>query len=109
MLSPDVETLRLSLHVVSATISVGGQITLAALVPALRAAGADVPRTAARAFNRLAWPAFAVLVGTGVWNIADAEHNLHSRARHRRVLAVFGAVTGLSALAALLLGILLAQ
>lgn len=132
MLTPNLETLRLFLHVLSATIWVGGQITLAALVPALRAAGTDVPRTAARAFNRVAWPAFAVLVGTGLWNIAAAEHTthawdltlgiklavvlisgvsayLHSRASDRRAMAVFGALTGLSALAALLLGILLAQ
>ena len=35
----DLETLRLFLHVLAATIWVGGQLTLAALVPALRAAG----------------------------------------------------------------------
>ena len=39
----DLETLRLFLHVLAATIWVGGQLTLAALVPALRAAGAEVP------------------------------------------------------------------
>src|SRR5512146_2962187 len=70
MLTVDLETIRLFLHVLAATVWVGGQLTLAALVPALRAAGADVPRAAARAFNRVAWPAFGVLVLTGVWNIA---------------------------------------
>ena len=50
----DLETLRLFLHVLAATVWVGGQITLAALVPALRAAGTEVPKAAANAFNRIA-------------------------------------------------------
>jgi putative copper export protein len=127
-----VETLRLFLHVVAATVWVGGQITLAALVPALRAAGTDVPRAAANAYNRIAWPAFGLLVVTGVWNVfAEGdkgpayEHTLtlkyalvvasgvtaylHARAGSRTGLAVFGALTGLTALAALFVGILLAQ
>jgi hypothetical protein len=45
-----------------------GQLTLAALVPALRRADATVPRVAARRFNQVAWPAFAVLIATGIWN-----------------------------------------
>ncbi len=77
MIGIDWDTIRLFLHVLAATIWVGGQLTLAALVPALRGAGADVPRSAARAFNRIAWPAFGVLILTGVWNIAaesDRDH-----------------------------------
>lgn len=131
MLPLDLETLRLFLHVLAATIWVGGQLVLAALVPALRGAGADVPRTAARAFNRIAWPAFAVLIATGIWNIvAEGDRGsayrttlmikmtvvvasgvtafLHARATSRRGMAVFGALTGLTALGALLLGIVLA-
>ncbi len=126
------ETLRLFLHVLAATVWVGGQITLAALVPALRAAGTGVPKAAARAFNRIAWPAFAVLVVTGVWNVVAEgdkgpayQHTLvlkytlvvgsgvtallHARAVSRTALAVFGALTGLTALAALLVGVMLAQ
>ena len=131
MLPVDLETLRLFLHVLAATIWVGGQLVLAALVPALRRAGSEVPRAAASAFNRIAWPAFGVLVVTGIWNIAAEGDRgpayrttltvklvvvaasgvtafLHSRATSRRGMAVFGALTGLTALAALLLGILLA-
>jgi putative copper export protein len=127
----DLETVRLFLHVLAATIWVGGQLVLAALVPALRRAGPEVPRTAARAFGRVAWPAFGVLVATGVWNIvaegdrgsayrttltvkltvvaaSGATAFLHARATSRRGMAVFGALTGLTALAALLLGIVLA-
>src|SRR5262245_42419484 len=63
------QTVRLFLHVLAATVWVGGQITLAALVPALRAFDREVTRVAARRFNQVAWVAFAVLVVTGVWNI----------------------------------------
>jgi putative copper export protein len=131
MLPIHLETVRLFLHVLAATIWVGGQLVLAALVPALRGAGAEVPRLAARAFNRVAWPAFAVLVLTGIWNVvAEGDRGpayrttlmikltvvaatrvtafLHARATTRRAMAVFGALTGLTALAALLLGIVLA-
>jgi putative copper export protein len=127
----DLETLRLFLHVLAATVWVGGQITLAALVPALRAAGTDVPKAAANAFNRVAWPAFVILVLTGVWNvIAEGDkgpayqHTLmlkytlvivsgvtafvHARATSRKMMAIFGALTGLSAIATLFVGILLA-
>jgi putative copper export protein len=127
----DLDTLRLFLHVLAATVWVGGQLVLAALVPALRAAGADVPGVAARAFDRVAWPAFGVLIATGIWNIAavgdrGAEYRttltvklvvvvasgvtaaLHARATTRRGMAVFGALTGLTALGALLLGVVLA-
>ena len=124
------ETLRLFLHVLGATVWVGGQITLAALVPALRAAGKDVPKVAANAFNRVAWPAFGLLVLTGVWNVAAEgdqgapyQHTLmlkyglvvasgvtafvHARATSRTAMAVFGALTGLTALATLFVGIML--
>jgi putative copper export protein len=127
----DLETARLFLHVLAATIWVGGQLVLAALVPALRRAAPEVPRVAARAFGRVAWPAFGVLVATGVWNIvAEGDRGsayrttltvklavvaasgvtafLHARATTRRGMAVFGALTGATALGALLLGIVLA-
>lgn len=132
MLGIDWDTVRLFLHVLAATVWVGGQLTLAALVPALRAAGRDVPRIAARAFNRVAWPAFGVLVATGVWNlvaerdkisgdyrttlivklvfvvISGGAAALHTRATTRAGLAVWGAVSGIGALAAVLFGIQLA-
>jgi putative copper export protein len=126
------DTIRLFLHVLAATIWVGGQLTLAALVPALRRMGANVPAGAARRFNQVAWPAFAVLVITGIWNIIAVRQQihgsyettlvvklvvvvisgitaaLHARAKSTTGLAVFGALTGVSALAALFLGVLLA-
>jgi len=66
----DLETVRLFLHVLAATVWVGGQITLAALVPALRSSGREVTSAAANAFAKVAWPAFGVLVLTGIWNMA---------------------------------------
>ena len=134
MLAVSWDTIRLFLHVLAATIWVGGQLTLAALVPVLRRFGAEVPRAAARRFNEVAWLAFGVLVVTGVWNVVavrgeishDASYRatlivkiavvgvsgvtafLHARARSTTGLAVFGALTGASALAALFLGVLLA-
>ena len=125
------EDLRLSLHLLAATVWVGGQLVLAALVPALRAAGPDVPTAAARAFSRVAWPAFAVLLVTGVWNVAavadeqsDADQAvllakllvvavsgatayLHGRATTTWARAAYGAATGLSAVLALVVGVLL--
>lgn len=131
MLPVTLEAVRLFLHVLAATIWVGGQLVLAALVPALRPASAEAPRAAARAFNRVAWPAFGVLVATGIWNIAAEGDKggayratltvklvvvaasgltawLHARATSRGALAVYGALTGLTALLALFLGIVLA-
>ena len=132
MLAVSWDTIRLFLHILAATVWVGGQITLAALVPALRRLGAEVPRAAAQRFNQVAWPAFAVLILTGIWNVAAVRSKvsgsyettliikivvvaisgvaaaLHARARSRPGLAVFGALTGISALAAVFLGVLLA-
>jgi putative copper export protein len=75
MLAVSWDTIRLFLHVLAATVWVGGQLTLAALVPVLRRLGAEIPRAAARRFNQVAWPAFAVLIVTGVWNVI-AVHSL---------------------------------
>ncbi|GAA3138771.1 hypothetical protein GCM10010466_32260 [Planomonospora alba] len=130
MLSVSLDTVRVFLHVLAACVWVGGQLTLAFLVPALRATGEGVTKAAARAFNRVAWPAYAILLATGVWNLLDGLGDdpayrrtlevkvavvvvsgvaafLHARAASRRGIAVLGALSGLSALAALFLGVML--
>jgi putative copper export protein len=132
VLSPTAGTVRLVLHLLAATIWVGGQLTLAGLVPTLRSTADDAPRAAARAFNRVAWPAYGVLVATGVWNLAEVSFDdrdtdyqvtvfvkllvvaasgiaafLHARARSKAALAIGGAASGLTALLALFLGVLL--
>jgi putative copper export protein len=122
-------SVRVFVHVLAATVWVGGQLTLAGLVPGLRSIADDAPRAVARRFNRIAWPAFAVLVATGIWNVIDLEPELdsdygrtlmvkvlvvaasgitafvHAQARGKAALAVFGALSGLTALGALFLGI----
>ena len=134
MLPVSWDTVRLFLHVLAATIWVGGQLTLAALVPVLRRFGADAPGVVARRFNQVAWTAFVILIVTGIWNIVAVRSQvsgsasyrttlivklavvvvsgvtaaLHIRSRTARGRAVFGALTSLSALAALFLGVLLA-
>ena len=57
MLAVSWDTVRLFLHVLAAAVWVGGQVTLAALVPVLRRLGTEVPSAAARRFNQVAWPA----------------------------------------------------
>lgn len=73
MLTIDLEVVRLTLHVLAATIWVGGQIVLAALVGPLRKAAPAAVAPAARAFAWVGWPAFAVLVLTGGWMLSGAE------------------------------------
>jgi putative copper export protein len=123
------EFVRLSLHVLAATIWVGGQLVLASLVPTLRGVSPLAPQAAARAYARIAWPAFGVLVITGIWNawavrselhgsqeiifvgkvaavlLSGVSAWLHGHATQARARATSGAATGLFALAALLLGI----
>jgi hypothetical protein len=81
----------------------------------------------------VAWPAFAALIVTGTWNVIAVRAQvtgsyettlivklivvavsgltaaLHARAKTATGLAVFGSLTGISALAALFVGILLAE
>ena len=131
MMTPTTATIRLTLHVLAATIWVGGQFTLAGLLPVLRNYEGSA-KLAARAFNRLAWPAFAVLVITGMWNLAavsvtDASTSYqitvlikiavaitagvasaaHIAARSKLGLALGGAIGALASLGAVFLGVLL--
>ena len=62
MLAVSWDTVRLFPRVLAATIWVGGQLILAALVPVLRRFGTDVLRATARRFNQVAWTAFGVLL-----------------------------------------------
>lgn len=130
MLPLTLANVRLFLHVLAATVWVGGQLTLAGLVPGLRALSPDAPRTVARRFNRIAWPAFGVLVVTGLWNLSEVHISnqstdyqvtlfvklvvvalsgtsaaFHAGARTKVALAVWGALTGVTAIGALLLGV----
>lgn len=117
----------------AASVWVGGQIVLAGLVGPARRISSDAPKAIARAFARLSWPAYGVLIATGIWNVmathpstqsgawrtvlwvkvavvalAGVAAYLHTRSASRRGLAVWGSLSGLSALGALVLGVLLA-
>ena len=126
MLSVSLDTLRVFLHVLAATIWVGGQLTLGALVPAIRGFE-GVTKVAARRFNQIAWPAFAVLVLTGIWNMAEMSEDpayqmtlhvklvfvilsgvaafLHTRATSKAGLAAWGAIGAVTALVSLFFGV----
>ena len=73
MLSPTTDTIRLFLHVLAASVWVGGQIVMGGLVPSLRRTHPEATKVAAKAFARVAWPAFGVVVVTGLWNLADID------------------------------------
>jgi putative copper export protein len=133
VLAPALDTIRLTLHVLAAAVWVGGQLVMMGMVGPARQLGADAPKTLARAFARLAWPAFVVLVLTGVWNVTTftwSEQSsawkavlmakivvvllaglgafLHQRATTKGQLALWGSVGGTASVAALVMGILLA-
>jgi len=133
MLASGLDTLRLTLHVLAASVWVGGQIVMMGLVGPSRALGPDAARTLARGFARLAWPAYAVVVVTGFWNIstfhwaaqssawkavliakivvvalAGLATLLHTQASSRAALAWWGSIAGVASVAALTMGVLLA-
>ena len=132
MLSPSLATVRLFLHVLAASVWVGGQLTLAGVVPALRRSHPTATKTVANAFARVAWPAFVVAVLTGVWNLMAVDITtassayqatallkiavaiasgvfaaVHSFGRTKLALALGGALGALSAILAMFLGVLL--
>ncbi len=132
MLSPNANTIRLFLHVLSASVWVGGQIVLAGIVPSLRRTHPDATKVVARAFARVAWPAFAVVVLTGFWNLTEvnvsdttteyqitlflkialaiasgAAAAVHQIGRSKAALAIGGALGLLTALSAMFLGYVL--
>jgi putative copper export protein len=132
-LSAGLDGFRLILHVLAATVWVGGQFTVAGLLPTVRSLGEDAPKQVARALGRLLWPAYAVLVVTGFWNIGalTVDHAstawktvlivkivvvavagvavfLHQRATSKGALAAWGAIGALASVGALCLGVFLA-
>lgn len=66
------------IHLLGAAVWVGGLITMAALVPAMRRAGADIEiiRVAARQFGRLSWAAMGIAVVTGLIQANDFGYRL---------------------------------
>lgn len=124
---------RLSLHVLAACVWIGGQIVLGGLVPTVREYGVQATQKVARAFARLSWPAFVVLLVTGVWNVFATKNGggnhdwqvvlgvkylvvalaagavfVHTRAATPKGRAVSAALGLTASLIAMVLGVLLA-
>ena len=128
MLTIDIDVIRVTLHVLAATIWVGGQIVLVALIPTLHKVAPAAVAPVARTFAWVSWPAFAVLIMTGLWSfpfgiemgkefqstmgikltlvivsgLGVAAHNFASRPVLK---SIWGAVGLLAAIGALLLGV----
>lgn len=69
-----IDTIRIFLHILGVTVWVGGQVVMLSLLPVLRASGVEeLPAQAAQAFQRVAWPAFALAFVTGIWNIFEVD------------------------------------
>ena len=132
MLSPTSTTIRLFLHIVAASVWLGGQITVGGIVPAVRRVSPATTKTIAQAFGRVAWPAFGLTVLTGMWSLAAIDITdmssayqatvlvhlaaaiasgvfaaVHAVGRTKLALALGGALGALTALAAMFLGVLL--
>lgn len=132
MLSPTLDTIRLFLHVLAASVWVGGQIALGGIVPSVRKVAPEATKTIANAFARVAWPAFAIAVLTGFWNLTEidvadtttayqitlflkvllamasgAAAVVHAVGKSKAALAIGGAVGMLAGLGAMFLGYLL--
>lgn len=93
--------LILWLHVLAACVWIGGQVTVAAVIPLLRGQ-AGLAAMAGRRYQVVAWPAFLVLLGTGVANAANAHitwHDLGTTAVGRTLVTKLGfvAVSGAAA------------
>jgi len=123
------DTIRIFLHILAASIWVGGQFVLANVVSGLRRDHRDALPVVARAFARIAWPAFGVTVVTGVWSLlsidtldSDAQIALalkivavvvsgvaaaaHSVSSSRLVKALGGALGSIAAVIAMLLAVI---
>ena len=132
-LADSLTIIRLTLHVLAATIWVGGQFTVLGLLPTLRKLGSDAPRQAARAFGRLSWPAYWLLIATGIWSYLSIDHAhatsawkgafavkmlcvavagigalMHTRATGAKARGIYAGIGTLGSIAALILGVALA-
>jgi uncharacterized membrane protein len=65
-------------HIIAATVWVGGMITMAALVPVLRKGGAgpELIRAGARRFGHVTWMAITVSVATGILQLFRFAYDL---------------------------------
>lgn len=128
----DIHTVRIFLHLLGAAVWLGGQIVVAALVPALRRIGPEATQAAAQRFALMAWPFFALAVLSGLWNLLEVDFEdaansyhlaltvklvlvlatgvaawLHTKATDRRRIAMLGSLSGVASIGAVLVGVAL--
>jgi putative copper export protein len=126
------DTARIFLHIISICGWVGGQLLMVSLLPVLRKISPEAPRLAADRFGRFAWAFLFLALITGVWSVFEIELSskdsayqitlfiklllvaasgisalIHSRTKSVPVRAATGALGLLTALGALLSGVLL--
>lgn len=121
-------TLILSLHVLAATVWVGGQIVLAVVVPVVSRSARTALPVVGRAYARIAWPAFVLLLLTGAYNLrrlddaggvltaklvlvagSGAGAFVHQRVNRPRLKGLAAGVGLLAGVAAVVLGVLLGE
>lgn len=132
MIDLDLDSVRIFLHVLGASVWIGGQLLMASLVPVLRKISPEAPRKAAEQFGRLAWPFFGLAVVTGIWNVFEIDLDsvssgynaalgikllvvgasggaavIHSNTNSAAIRGITGGLALLSALAAAYIGVLL--
>jgi putative copper export protein len=132
MIDPTLDSLRTFLHLLAASVWVGGQVVLGGLVPRVRKTNPDALKTIAHGFARVAWPAFAVSVVTGIWATLDIDMTAmdtdyhvtfgikivlvavaglaaaaHANTKSKLVMALGGAIGLLGSLVAMYAGVLL--
>jgi len=128
----NLDSIRIFLHILGASVWVGGQLLMATLVPVLRKISPEAPRQAAAQFGRLAWPFFGLAVITGIWNVFELNLDtvssgynaalgiklllvaasggaaaIHSNAGSAAVRGITGAFALLGGLTAMYVGVLL--
>ena len=132
MLEANLDTIRLFLHIMGATVWVGGQLGLAGLVGTVRSIDPEAPKLVARQFNKIAWAGYVVLLFTGIWNVlvvdmknaetsyhitlgvkllvvvlAGVSAAIHSTTKNRKLIGIFGGVGALASIAAVFFGVML--
>lgn len=86
------------LHVLAASVWVGGMLTVAALVPLLRKSGVERPviQAAARRFGAVAWMAISVSAVTGVIQLSRLGIEVRGNTVLMAKLALVGLSVGLT-------------
>ncbi len=119
------------LHLIFVMVWVGGLVLMGALAPVAAKLGPDVAPKLAKQFSRVAWPAFALAVITGLWNMGSNWEDsttgwkvgllikfglvalsgvatwLHLKVENRKQKMIFAGLTLLLAIAIVVLGIAL--